>query len=96
MLFYKKKKTTTRTIQNAPGRINETLAEVFLCFTEWLETTVTHGHWFFGVTLGSSSSSSSNNNNNNNNNNKGSRNMGEVLPLYEVDSALVLTKPRGQ
>ena len=34
-----------------------------------------------------------NNNNNNNNNNKGSRGMGEVAPLYGVDSALVLTNP---
>ena len=33
------------------------------------------------------------NNNNNNNNNKGSRGMGEVAPLYGVDSALVLTNP---
>ena len=32
-------------------------------------------------------------NNNNNNNNKGSRGMGEVAPLYGVDSALVLTNP---
>ena len=31
--------------------------------------------------------------NNNNNNNKGSRGMGEVAPLYGVDSALVLTNP---
>ena len=29
----------------------------------------------------------------NNNNNKGSRGMGEVAPLYGVDSALVLTNP---
>ena len=28
-----------------------------------------------------------------NNNNKGSRGMGEVAPLYGVDSALVLTNP---
>jgi len=39
-----------------------------------------------------------NNNNNNNNNNKnknnnGSSGMGEVAPLYGVDSALVLTNP---
>ena len=34
-----------------------------------------------------------NNNNNNNNNNKGSRGMGEVAPLYGVDSALVLANP---
>ena len=33
------------------------------------------------------------NNNNNNNNNWGSRGMGEVAPLYGVDSALVLTNP---
>ena len=33
------------------------------------------------------------NNNNNNNNNMGSRGMGEVAPLYGVDSALVLTNP---
>jgi hypothetical protein len=31
--------------------------------------------------------------NNNNNNNKGSRSMGEVAPLYGVDSALVRTNP---
>jgi len=29
----------------------------------------------------------------NNNNNKGSRGMGEVVPLYGVDPALVLTNP---
>ena len=40
-----------------------------------------------------SNSNSRNNNNNNNNNNKGSRGMGEVAPLYGVDSALVLTNP---
>jgi hypothetical protein len=34
-----------------------------------------------------------NNDNDNNNNNKGSRGMGEVAPLYGVDSALVLTNP---
>ena len=34
-----------------------------------------------------------NDENNNNNNNKGSRGMGEVAPLYGVDSALVLTNP---
>jgi hypothetical protein len=32
-------------------------------------------------------------NNNNNNNNKGSRGMGEVAPLYGVDSTSVLTNP---
>ena len=32
-------------------------------------------------------------NNNNNNNNKGSSSIGEVVPLYKVDPALVLTKP---
>jgi len=32
-------------------------------------------------------------NNNNNHNHKGSRGMGEVAPLYGVDSALVLTNP---
>jgi hypothetical protein len=32
-------------------------------------------------------------NNNNNNNNKGPRGMGEVAPLYGVDSTLVLTNP---
>ena len=37
--------------------------------------------------------SNDSNNNNNNNNNKGSRGMGEVAPLYGVDSALVLTNP---
>jgi len=31
--------------------------------------------------------------NNNNNNNNGSRSMGEVAPLYGVNSALVLTSP---
>ena len=36
---------------------------------------------------------SNNNNNNNNNDNEGSRGMGEVAPLYGVDSALVLTNP---
>jgi hypothetical protein len=32
----------------------------------------------------------------NNNNNKGSRCMGEVAPLYGVDSTLVLTNPSVQ
>ena len=32
------------------------------------------------------------NNNNNNNNIKGSRGMGQVAPLYGLDSALVLSK----
>ena len=42
---------------------------------------------------GDSVGNDNNNNNNNNNNNKGSRGMGEVAPLYGVDSALVLTNP---
>ena len=40
-----------------------------------------------------SNNNNNNNNINNNNNNKGSRGMGEVAPLYGVDSALVLTNP---
>jgi len=31
--------------------------------------------------------------NNNNDNNKGPRDMGDIVPLYGVDSALVLTNP---
>jgi hypothetical protein len=34
-----------------------------------------------------------NNNNNHHHHHKGSRSMGEVAPLYEVDSTLVLTNP---